>query len=132
LVLVDPNILAYFMIEGNQSDPAHELYRRDSDWSSEAFVMVEFSKLLANYLQTGALRDVLGTRLLTEALALLTTLHNVANQEALEIAMRYEISTYDARFISVAKRLRKKFVTEDTRLRRAVPSWTVSLAQILS
>jgi predicted nucleic acid-binding protein len=131
VVVVDSNILAYLMIEGDHTEGAQELYRRDSDWSSEAFVLVEFSNVLATYVRAGALRDVQGTKLLTDATVLIKTLHSVTNQDALETAMRYEISAYDARFISVARRLSEKLVTEDARLRRAVPDWTVSLSEIL-
>jgi predicted nucleic acid-binding protein len=132
VVIVDTNVLAYLLIEGDQTDKAQQLYRQDGDWSSEAFVMVEFSNVLATYVRAGALPKAQGTALLTEAMNLLTTLHNVTNQDALDNAMRYEISAYDARFISVAQRLKTKLVTEDARLRKAVPSWTVSLSEMLS
>jgi predicted nucleic acid-binding protein len=49
--------------------------------------------------------------------------------EALDNAMRYRISAYDARFISIAERLKVKLVMDDARLRRAVPSLTVSLSE---
>jgi predicted nucleic acid-binding protein len=48
--------------------------------------------------------------------------------QALESATEFGISAYDARFIALAKQMRVKLVTEDTKLQAAVPSWTVSLA----
>jgi predicted nucleic acid-binding protein len=132
MVLVDTNILAYLMIEGDQTAGAHELFKRDRDWCSEAFVMVEFSNVLANYVRTGALREVQATKMLSEASTVLATLHNVTHRDALEVAMQFGISAYDARFISVAKQLKEKLVTEDARLRNAVPSWTASLSEMLS
>jgi predicted nucleic acid-binding protein len=42
VVLVDTNILAYLMIQGERTAAAQQLFERDSDWCSEAFVMVEF------------------------------------------------------------------------------------------
>ncbi|MGH8139010.1 MAG: hypothetical protein ACREVV_12580 [Steroidobacteraceae bacterium] len=47
--------------------------------------------------------------------------------QALETAMQFEISAYDARFITLARHMRLKLVTEDAKLRAAVPDWTVSL-----
>jgi predicted nucleic acid-binding protein len=132
MLLVDTNIVAYLMIEGDRTEPAQQLFDRDSDWCSEAFAMVEFSNILATYVRTNALTQPQGTRLLTEAQALLTTLHNMPNSQALETAMQYEISAYDARFIAVAKHLKQKLVTEDAKLRRAVPQWTISLADALT
>ena len=56
----------------------------------------------------------------------------LANAQALETAMQYEISAYDARFISLARHLKMKLVTEDAKLRTAVPTWTMSLADALA
>jgi len=129
VVLIDTNILAYLMIEGDRTTAAQKLFERDSEWCSEAFVMVEFSNILATYIRTKALTRTQGTRLLTEAQTLIPTLHNVASTQTLETAIEYEISAYDARFISLAKHLKQKLVTEDVKLRTAVPSWTISLTE---
>jgi predicted nucleic acid-binding protein len=129
VVLVDTNILAYLMIEGDRTAAAQKLFERDSDWCSEAFAMVEFSNILTTYIRTKALTQAQGVRLLTEAQTLMPTLHNIANMQALETATEHGISAYDARFISLAKHLKQRLVTEDIKLRAAVPSWTISLAE---
>ena len=117
------------MIEGDRTTAAQKLFERDSDWCSEAFAMVEFSNVLATYIRTKALTETQGLRLLTEAQSLMSTLHNVANMQALETAIEHGISVYDARFISLARHLKQKLVTEDMKLRAAVPSFTMSLAE---
>jgi predicted nucleic acid-binding protein len=132
VVLVDTNILAYLMIEGDRTAAAQKLFERDSDWCSEAFVMVEFSNVIATYVGVGALTQAQGTKLLAEAQTHLPTLNNVVNTQALETAMQFGISAYDARFISLAKQLKQKLITEDAKLRVAVPAWTISLAEALA
>ena len=132
VVLIDTNILAYLMIEGDRTDAAQQLFKRDSDWCSEAFVMVEFSNVLATYVRAGALTQAQGSKLLTDAQVHIPTLHSVANAQALENAMQFQISAYDARFIALAKQLKLKLVTEDAKLRGAVPSWTLSLVEALA
>jgi predicted nucleic acid-binding protein len=129
VVLVDTNIVAYLMIEGDRTAAAQKLFERDRDWCSEAFAMVEFSNILATYTRTKALTQAQGVRLLTEAHTLMSTLHNIANMQALQTAIEHRISAYDARFISLAKHLKQKLVTEDMKLRAAVPLWTISLAE---
>ena len=121
MVLVDTNILAYLTIEGDRTAAAHQLFERDSDWCSEAFVMVEFSNVIATYVRTGALTQPQGTKLLAEAQAHIPTLHNVVHAQALENAMQFGISACNARFISLAKQLKLKLITEDSKLRVAVP-----------
>jgi predicted nucleic acid-binding protein len=132
LILVDTNILVYLLIEGDRTSGAQDLFSRDSEWCSEAFVMVEFSNVLATYARSGALRRAQSAELLTEAHATLAAMHTVANEQALEAAMEYEISAYDARFISLAKQLKMRLTTEDAKLRSAVPVWTLSLSDALS
>ncbi len=128
MLLVDTNILVYLMIEGVRTPSAQQLYERDSDWRSEGFVMVEFSNVLATYVRTKALNREQAMKLLENALVLVPVLTNVTHAQALETATQFGISAYDARFIALAKQMRVKLVTEDTKLQAAVPSWTVSLA----
>lgn len=128
MVLVDTNVLVYLLIEGDRTSTAQELYARDSDWRSEAFIMVEFSNVLATYVRSKALTRERSTKLLGKALALAPMLTSVMHAQALEAAMRFGISAYDARFIALAEQMRVKLVTEDIKLQDAVPSWTVSLA----
>jgi predicted nucleic acid-binding protein len=132
VVLVDTNILAYLMIAGDRTAAAQKLFERDSDWCSEAFVMVEFSNVIATYVRTGALTQAQGSKLLVEAQVHIPTLNSVVNTQALEAAMQFGISAYDARFISLAKQLKQKLVTEDAKLRVAVPAWTMALAEALA
>ena len=132
MVLVDTNIIAYLMIRGDRTAAAQQLFERDSDWCSETFVMVEFSNVIATYVRTGALTQAQGAKLLAEAQAHLQTLHSVVNTQALETAMQFGISACDARFISLARQLKLKLITEDANLRVAVPAWTMSLDDALA
>lgn len=128
MVLVDTNILAYLTIQGDRTSAAQELYVRDPDWRSEGFILVEFSNVLVTYVRTKAMTPEVGTRLLAEAQILLPGLTSVLHTQALETAIQFGISGYDARFITLARQMRVKLVTEDIKLRAAVPTWTVSLA----
>ena len=94
--------------------------------------MVEFSNVLATYFRAGAPTRAQGSKLLADAQVHIPTLHSVAIAQALENAMQFQISAYDARFIALAKQLKLKLVTEDMKLRSAVPSWTLSLAEALA
>lgn len=128
MVFIDTNILAYLMIQGDRTSAAQELYARDPDWRSEGFILVEFSNILATYVRTKAMTREVGARLLAEAQTFVPGLTSVPHAHALETAMQFEISAYDARFITLARHMRVKLVTEDAKLRAAVPNWTVSLA----
>src|ERR1700730_10991075 len=60
MVLVDTNILAYLMIEGDRTAAVQKLFERDSDWCSEAFAIVEFSNIIATYVRTEVLSQAQG------------------------------------------------------------------------
>ena len=128
MLLIDTNILVYLMMQGDRTPAAQQLYERDADWRSEGFVMVEFSNVLATYVRIKALAAEQAMKLLEDALRLLPVLTDVTHAQALETATQFGISAYDARFIALAKLMRVKLVTEDTKLQAAVPAWTVSLA----
>ena len=127
MFLVDTNILAYLLIEGDRTPAAQALYARDPDWRSEAFIMVELSNILATYVRSQAMTHKQSLGLLAKAQALMPTLTDLQHAQGLETATEFRISAYDARFIAVAKQMRVKLVTEDAKLRTAVPAWTVSL-----
>lgn len=128
MVLVDTNVLAYLMLEGDRTSAAQELFERDADWRSEAFIMVEFSNVLTTYVRTKVLSRDQGLKVLAGAEKLVPVLTSVQNARALEVATQFGLSAYDARFVALAIQMKVKLVTEDAKLRAAVPSWTVSLA----
>ncbi len=130
MVLVDTNILAYLMLEGDRTSVAQQLYKHDADWRSEAFIMVEFSNVIATYVRTNALTRAQGLKLLVGAEEHVPVLTSVLHARALEAAMQFGISAYDARFVALAMQMKVRLITEDAKLRAAVPSWTASLAML--
>ncbi|MGP1677330.1 MAG: type II toxin-antitoxin system VapC family toxin [Giesbergeria sp.] len=131
MVVVDTNVLTYLLIEGDRTKQAQALFAKDSDWRSEAFILVEFSNVLATYRRMGALTSQQTQSLLAQAATRVRELVSVPNLQALRFAERFAVSAYDARFLAVADSLGGKLVTEDAKLRAAAPALTRSLAQAL-
>lgn len=131
MLLVDTNVLAYLLIEGDRTPAAQALYEHDSDWRSEAFIMTEFSNVLATYVRTQALTLREGLGLLAKAQVTISILASSTHAHALETAVQYGLSAYDGRFISIAKELGTRLVTEDVKLRAATPDWTLSIDEAL-
>lgn len=59
-------------------------------------------------------------------------MHGVSHQVALAIADEYSISAYDGCFVALAEQLDTQLITEDRRLRRAVPDRTMSVGEAVS
>ena len=132
MVVVDTNVLAYLLIEGDRTADAQALYARDPDWRSEGFLLVEFSNILATYLRAGSLERGAAEGLLASAEQILSGSLNLPHARALGIAAEFGVSAYDARFLGAARGLGTKLVTEDAKLRRAAPGLTQSLSQALA
>ncbi len=131
--VVDTNIVVYLLLEGPHSEAARALHAADSDWHSESFLMVELVNVLATAMRT-AKRPLAATlETLKVARNLMSDgLRNVDDGDVLNAAAHFGISGYDARFLVVARALGEPLVTEDSKLRRAAPAFTCSLAEALN
>jgi predicted nucleic acid-binding protein len=131
MVVVDTNILVYLLIAGDRTPKAQALFARDADWRSDAFLLIEFCSVLVTYLRAGTLSLAQAEGLLAEAEGRLHRLIQAPHLQSLRIAQQLGVSAYDARFLSAARSLGTKLVTEDARLRAAAPSLTLSLGEAL-
>jgi predicted nucleic acid-binding protein len=110
MVVVDTNILAYLLIEGDRNLDVQALFARDADWKSEAFVLIEFSNILATYLRADSLTRNQAHALLVEAEKRLTGLVSLPHARALRVAEQFGVS---ARFLGAAQSFKTRLVTED-------------------
>jgi predicted nucleic acid-binding protein len=132
VVVVDTNVVAYLLIEGDRTAQAQALYARDPDWRSEGFLLVEFCNLLATCIRAGRLDGDSAAGLLGSAERTVTGVVNLPHARALALAAEFGVSAYDARFLAVARQLGTKLITEDAKLLRAAPALTQTLAQSLA
>lgn len=131
MVVVDTNIVAYLLIEGDRTRQAQALYARDPEWRSESFLLVEFSNVLATWVRTGGLDSGQAQSLMAQAEQRVRGLVNLPHAGALRVAHEFGVSAYDARFLAAARSLGGKLVTEDAKLRAAAPALTQSLNEAL-
>lgn len=133
MVLVDTNVVAYLLIEGDQTAAAQTLHTRDPDWRSESFLLVEFTNIVASSVATKRMTLPLARALLAKASELLAgKLGRISHDAVLTMAARHRVTAYDARFLALADQLGSRLITEDTRLRAAAPRLTQSLADALA
>ena len=133
MLLVDTNIVAYLLIDGDYTDGAQQLRLRDSDWRSEAFLLVEFTNVLASSIARKRMTLSSAEEFLAKAAALFDgKLGRIPHASVLAIAARSRVSAYDGRFLALADQLGSRLVTEDARLRAAAPRLTQSIAEALA
>ena len=131
MVVVDTNVLAYLLIEGDRTTEAQALYAADPDWRSESLILIEFSNMLATYVRTSRLTEAAAKEVLVRAEQTLAATINIPHTRALAMASEFGVSAYDARFLAAARGLQSRLITEDAKLRRAAPRLTQSLAEAI-
>ncbi len=133
MLIVDTNVVVYLLIQGDHTTAAQKLYSRDPDWRSEAFLLVEFTNVLASSVAMERMTLALAQDSLAKIMALFDgKLARVAHPLVLAIAARYRVSAYDAHFLALADQLGSHLITQDARLRAAAPALTQSLAEALA
>jgi predicted nucleic acid-binding protein len=132
MVVIDTNILAYLLIDGDRTREAQALLARDPEWRSDGFLLIEFSNILATYRRNGLIAAGQAQNLLNEAETRMRGWINIPHVTALQVADRHRVSVYDARFLAVAQQFRARLVTEDLRLRSAAPELCQSLQEALA
>ena len=133
MVLVDTNIVAHLLLAGEPGVAARAMYVKDPDWRTEPLLFFELTNVLATAMRSGGVTRAKAIQALEKAHQIFDgALHAVSDQHALDTAAQFRISGYDARFIAAAGALGSLLVTEDARLRKAVPRLTCSLAEALA
>ncbi len=129
MVVVDTNVLAYFLLPYPQSPLADSLFKRDPDWAVPILWRSEFRNLLAGYLRRNTLSFEEVLRVQAEAEALVAGHeHETDSRSVLELVRDSACTAYDCEFVALAVRLGTRLVTQDAKLLKAFPAHAVNLA----
>ncbi len=133
MILVDTNIIAPLYMRSARSEAVTELFTRDAVWRTEPLALIELSNVLITYERARYITAATARDCLNRAAAFLQPqLFRVSHQAALDAALRYGTTAYDARFLALAQQLGQRLVTEDAKLRAAAPRLTQSLTEALA
>ena len=133
MVLVDTNVIAPLYVRSARTEAVEELFARDAVWRTEPLALIELSNMLITYERSRYITAATARDCLNRAAAFLQPqLFRVSHQAALEAALDYRVTAYDARFLALAQQLGHRLVTEDAKLRAAAPRLTQSLTEALA
>src|SRR5947208_7475227 len=133
MIVVDTNIIAPLYMRSARSDAVTELFARDAVWRTEPLALIELSNILITYERSRYITAATARDCLNRAAAFLQRqVFRVSHQAALEAALDYRVTAYDARFLALADQLGIRLITEDARLRAAAPDLTQTLAEALA
>ncbi len=133
MLVIDTNIIAPLYVRSARTDAVTMLFAQDSIWRTEPLALIELSNVLITYERARYILAATARGCLKRAAAFLQpNLFRVSHQAALDAALRYGTTAYDARFLALADHLGQRLVTEDAKLRAAAPKLTQSLAEALA
>ena len=130
MIVVDTNVIAYLLIDGQHTRAARAALTRDPEWAAPLLWRSELRNVLALYLRKGELSLRQATTLQdTAEEILLGREHHVASRDVLALAKESGRSAYDCEFVVTARHLNAKLVTSDRQLLSSFPDEAVSLAK---
>ena len=133
MIVIDANILIYSLIECEYSLLVHKLREKDSDWRTTALCLHEALNVLATYQRREVLTLAQCRKLLDHADRFIKVAQcEVTMDAALAVAAKYAITGYDAQYVTLARSLNAPLITEDRKLRAAVPEVAVSMREFLA
>lgn len=132
MIVVDTNIIAYLVIEGEKTQLARDLFNADASWRVPMLWRHEFLNVLATYERQNGLPLVECISLFNKTLDFISPYeHAVDLSLALTLASTFHISAYDAQYIALAQSLNALLITEDRKLRSAAPHIAKSMQEYL-
>jgi predicted nucleic acid-binding protein len=130
VIIVDTNVVAYLLIEGENTPHAEAARSRDADWRVPSLFVHEWLNVVTAHVRGNLFDRDHAVRTYRRGLSLVTV--DVAMPDPLRILnlhMRSGCSSYDCQFIAIAEDLNVKLVTADHELLRAFPDLTEDLRQ---
>lgn len=130
MLVVDANVVAYALVQGDRTEQARELWEHDPDWRAPRLLIYELTNVFARLVSQQALTLEAASAALQNGAALVEVLaQEPPSVRILQIAASLRISAYDASYLAAAEVVGARLVTEDRRLLRAAPEITRSISQ---
>ncbi|OGV43880.1 MAG: hypothetical protein A2X48_05290 [Lentisphaerae bacterium GWF2_49_21] len=131
MIVVDTNILVYYMIEGENTALAQKVKEQDPEWIVPSLWKHEF----INALTVIHIQNKKQGRDFNQYQSIWHDTLNLFSESetpvdlsnALDLAVNNGISAYDAQFVTLAKDLDVKLITADRELLRKFPETAVSM-----
>ena len=128
MIVVDTNVIAYLLIDGDHTPAARGTLARDPMWAAPVLWRSEFRNVLGLYVRKRVLSLKEAVALQTAAESLLRGHeHVVASNDVLMLVSSSDRSAYDCEFVAVAQQLGVSLVTSDRQLLRTFPKYAVDI-----
>ena len=127
MIVVDTNLIAYLLINGEWTQRAEAVKRRDSEWVAPLLWRSEFRNLLSLYIRQEIFDLDHAINLLKSAEKIMQEReHTISSVSVMKLAASSKCSAYDCEFVALAQDLSVPLVTSDQKILTAFPATAVS------
>lgn len=127
MIVVDTNLIAYLLIEGERTETSERVLDADEDWNAPLIWRSELRNTLAKSVWRNRIDMGEAFRIMTEAESIMAEGEfPVVSGDVLSLAALSGCSAYDAEFVVLARDLRVPLVTTDKELLEKFPETAVS------
>lgn len=117
MIVVDTNILAYLLLDGERTPQAQAVMLHDPLWCAPSLWRSEFNNVLSIYLRQGRIDTASALRLCAAAERRIAGHeYRVPAPQILSLVTRSTCSAYDCEFVALALDLGLPLITEDRRI----------------
>ena len=133
MIVVDVNVIAYLVIDGERSAEARAILERDPEWSAPLVWRSEWRNVLAGYLRRGSIDHSTALENIRYAETLVRGREYVVDgPRVMALVMRSTCSAYDCEYVALAHDLDVPLVTTDPQVLEAFPDLAVLPLDFLS
>lgn len=130
MIVADTNTIAYLYLPTKFTRSVETLLDKDPVWAAPALWRSELRNILALYIRKEIIDLETACKTQAEAESLIgANEFSVGSTAVLALAESSACSAYDCEFVSLAKALDVKLVTEDKKLRKAFPDTALTALQ---
>lgn len=132
MIVVDVNIVMYCLVSGQRTEIARKVYERDSDWWAPSMLPHEFLNIMATWYRKGLMNEHQCLNTWRDVKFMFEdSLVDPDWESSLKIALKHDISAYDAEYVETARARQLTLVTEDQELIRKFPAIAMTMADFL-
>ena len=132
MIVVDSNILAFWLLPGEQMALAERVWQKDPSWIMPPLWKSEFRSILAQYLKHERLSLPEALTVMKEAESILKNkVYDVDSDWVLRLVHKSNCSAYDCEFVSLAQRFDVILVTADKKVLQEFPETAISPQQFV-
>ena len=123
MIVVDVNIILYFLVAGQRTPAARAIFEYDSEWLLPTLLPHEFLNVLVIWYKQGYLSEHQCLNAWRRGLMMFEgRLIQPDMEAALKLALRHQITAYDAQYVELARSRKLSLVTEDGEILRKFPA----------